>query len=153
MQTITNLTLSQIQANPVPVIEHWLARYSLLWWGGFASSADIERWARSGRDGLDERRAETLQDRGTAQVIRAAQFLDQAPRTANVNRKRGSYGWKHAAERFHKQRSPGADDYVGEGAFLIACWAMGIQTDRFGSGAYLALSEKAYIPDSWGVRA
>lgn len=135
------LTLAQIEADPVPVIEHWMSQYPCLWWGGIAGIYERDRWP-DGR--LEEYRAETSGPRGIPQVIRAAQFLDQAPQISSFNRKRGSYGWKHVAERFHRIRDYDADCYVGEGAFLIAAWSMGVRVSTPGAvNVLLALSQQA----------
>jgi hypothetical protein len=136
------ITLAELEANTIPVIEHFLAQDPMLWWGGRASTGDLRRWPE-GR--LKEHRETTLSAYGIAQVVRAAQFIDQAQRTLGVNWRHGTYGWKHDAERFHKRRLNDAGDcYVGEGSFLIASMALGLKVIRHPTrGHFVNLSMKA----------
>ncbi|EHM01408.1 hypothetical protein HMPREF9946_02147 [Acetobacteraceae bacterium AT-5844] len=136
------VTLAQLEADPVSVIEHYRDQDPMLWLGGRATLVHLKRWPE-GR--LQEYRAAMTGEWGIAQVTRAAQFIDQAPRTATVNLRHGTYGWKHDAERFHKQRLGGVGDYyVGEGSFLIAAQALGLKVIRHPvRGHFVNLSMKA----------
>ncbi|WP_424138183.1 hypothetical protein [Roseomonas chloroacetimidivorans] len=128
--TIEALTLDQIQADPQVVIQAALDADPLLWWGGIFDWAFERRrgdlHGQSPEERYAVRREGTLIESGVGQVLRAAEFIEWAPRIKSVNRARGTYGWKHVAERFHKARDPEANYYVGEGAFIIAARAMGL---------------------------
>jgi hypothetical protein len=115
--------MAEIEQNAVSVIEMYRAQDVHLHWGGHWNGYDMRR---SGPERLAERRAEMTGEWGVAQVLRAARFIDQAPRIKGVNKRRSTYGWKHVAEGFFKNQNPGEDYYVGEGSFLIAAWAMGL---------------------------
>jgi hypothetical protein len=141
------LTLEQIQADPRAVIQAGLEWHPDIWWGGLFDWR-FER-TRTMNDGttpaqrLALRREATLDERGVGQLLRAAEFIAWAPRIKSLNRGRGTYGWKHVAERFHKVEHPGTDYYVGEGAFIIAARAMGLAIAPTGHGHYyVSLSEK-----------
>jgi hypothetical protein len=135
------MTLAEIEANPIPVIEHYRAAYPWLHWGGFSNAADVQRM---GREEFDGRRREMTEASGVGQVLRAARFIDQAPRIKGLNPKRSTYGWKHVAERCFQNLTPGQDYYVGEGSFLIAAWAMGLTVKRDQHGFHrVNLSETA----------
>ncbi|MFT8245212.1 hypothetical protein [Roseomonas sp. BN140053] len=126
--------LADIQANALAIIERHRDEEPMLYWGGLYDMRENRQ--RACRDGLtaEERlaklRAEMTEAWPVAQLIRAAEFIAQAPRIASMNRKRGSYGWKHVAERFHKARDRSADYYVGEGMFIIAAKAMGLRMEQ-----------------------
>lgn len=124
-------TLAEIQANPISVVQAALEADPLLWWGGMFDWAYERRRGDQHGQSAEERYAirregTLIADSGVGQVLRAAEFIDWAPRTKYVNRARGTYGWKHVAERFHKCAELGANYYVGEGAFIIAARAMGL---------------------------
>ena len=128
--TAEALSLAQIQADPLAVIREGLDWNPDLWWGGLFDWR-MER-SRVMKDGttpeqrLSLRREATMDERGVAQLLRAAEFIAQAPRIKSLNTKRASYGWKHVAERYQKRERPDEDYYVGEGAFIIAARAMGL---------------------------
>jgi hypothetical protein len=145
------LTLDQIRTNPIPIIEQYLAEDPDLWWGGKFNWHWERR--RDAKDGLTSearlalRRQITTEPHRVAQLIRAAEFIDQAPRIKSLNRSRGTYGWKHVAERYQKHAAPDADYYVGEGMFIMAARAMGLTLSPNGYGRYyVSLSEKAAEP-------
>jgi hypothetical protein len=146
------MTLAELEANPIPLIEQFLRPDPMLWWGGRASVSGLRRWPEGD---LQIKRAETTGPWGIAQVVRAAQFIDQAPRTVGANLRHGTYGWKHTAERFHKRRLDGVGDYyVGEGSFLIAAMALGLKVVRHPArGHFINLSRKAMraVADVRGV--
>ena len=100
------LTLEQIQADVAAVIQAGLDWHPDLWWGGVFIWHD-ERKRGVVNDLTPEQRLalyrdETKREWGTEQVVRAAQFIAQAPRTKTPNMRRGTYGWKHVAERWHR---------------------------------------------------
>lgn len=144
----TPLTLAVIQADPRAVIQAALDADALLWWGGIFDW-DFERrrgdqHGQSPEERYAIRREGTIHESGVGQVLRAAEFIDWAPRTKSLNRHRGTYGWKHVAERFHKSAIPGENYYVGEGAFIIAARAMGLIVARDSVWHFrVNLSEKA----------
>jgi hypothetical protein len=143
------LTLAEIKADAIPLIQHWLRVYPALWWGGMATLAVRRRRPEGEHERLRE---ETLGAWGVGQVTRAAEFIDQAPRIGSFNRRRSTYGWKHVAERFQKARSDG-DYYVGEGAFMMAAWGLGARVRTFDGSHYVNLSENAAKPYRDGFSA
>ncbi|MDQ1081432.1 hypothetical protein [Pseudoroseomonas cervicalis] len=152
MMAAQPMTLAEIEADPVPLIRRCMEAYPGLWWGShLARQEPVTQTGQDLRQMREEDRAETLGVQGQQQVIRAAQFLAQAPRTATVNRKRGTYAWKHAAERWHERR--GTPAYVGEGAFLIAAIGMGLIAKPRGPHHLLNLSEAGWIDSNPEWRA
>lgn len=117
------MTLAEIEANPIPVIEAHRDANPWLHWGGIGSSYDVDR---IGPDAFAKRRQDMTSEYGVAQVLRAARFINQAPRTRTLNKRRSTYGWKHVAERHFQNLAHSRDYYIGEGSFLVAAWAMGL---------------------------
>ncbi|ONG56981.1 hypothetical protein BKE38_05145 [Pseudoroseomonas deserti] len=139
--TFGNMSLAEIQANPVAAIRQCMEDEPLLHGGGVADAFYLKQY---GRDALAINRQELEGPKGVAQVLRAAEFIAVAPRRATVNLRRSCYGWKHVAERWHKARFPGKDYYIGEGSFLVACWAMGVLVKRHNTAGYqVGLAEAA----------
>lgn len=139
------LTLAELEANVVAVVSEHRDAYPFLHWGGLATGGEV---VRMGREEFDERRTQMTEPYGIGQVLRAAQFIAQAPRIASLNMKRSTYGWKHVAERAFRagevEGQPKQDYYIGEGSFLIAARAMGLTIMQRSSGAhYVNLSERA----------
>jgi hypothetical protein len=97
-------------------------------------------------DTLERIRRETTDEQGLAQIRRAMAFIEAAPRRRTINRRHGTYGWKHAAERWVRSQNGGryADYYVGEGSFIIACYLAGVTVVRIEYTTYVNLSECAY---------
>jgi hypothetical protein len=134
------LTLAELDADVVGIVSRYRDEYPMLHWGGMSSDTDI---VRMGRPGFEERRAEMTGAFGIGQVLRAARFIDQAPRIKSLNMRRSTYGWKHVVER-HCKTETGKDYYVGEGSFLIAAYALGLVVRQAnGGGHYINLSELA----------
>src|SRR5882724_6311650 len=76
----------------------------LISWYGF------HRTAASCKAAWDARDESQLKD----EIARATEWLSHWPRTAAINRKAGaSANLKHVAERWHQDRSPGCDYYIG----------------------------------------
>ena len=142
------MTLEQIQADPITVIRQGLEWHPDLWWGGlfdwrFERTRDMKD-GTTPQERLAMRREATLDEQSVGQLLRAAEFIAWAPRVKSLNRDRGTYGWKHVAERFHKVEHPGEHYYVGEGMFIIAARAMGLSLGYTGHGHYwVSLSAKA----------
>ncbi len=71
-----------------------------------------------------------------AEFIRAYEFLEQVPRRTTINRNRSSYGLKHEAERFHRER--GVDNpYVANGMFIAAAIYLDFKIQQNGPNAHL----------------
>lgn len=141
MVNLGSMTLAELRSDPVAVIEHYKGLEPRIYWGGMADAFYMRTY---GQTALDINRAEMTQPKGIAQVLRAAEYLEGAPRRATVNPKRSTYGWKHVAEHWHKGRSPAEDYYIGEGSFILACWAMGVVVKRQPTGRHhAALAEGA----------
>ncbi|MGY4177772.1 hypothetical protein ACVIHH_003063 [Bradyrhizobium sp. USDA 4518] len=73
-------------------------------------------------------RAEMLDDHAIDEFIRAAALLSRFGRRKSLNRRRGSYGLKHDAERM-------TGGYVANGMFIAAALAMGFSAMRTHSGS------------------
>jgi hypothetical protein len=95
---------------------------------------------------LERVRRESLDEFGLAQFRRAMAFLEAAPRTMSINRRHGTYGWKHCAERWTRSTNGGdhVDYYVGEGSFIAAAIASGMTLRRGDYGTYTNLSQHAW---------
>jgi hypothetical protein len=94
---------------------------------------------------FDRVRRETSDEFGLAQFGRAVAFIEAAPRTRTINRRHGCYGWKHAAERWHRTAAlPYAGYYIGEGAFIAACIVGGLLICRQRTTTFTNLSERAW---------
>jgi len=75
-------------------------------------------------------RQEMLGAHCVAQFVRAIEFLQTLEKSPRVNRDRTSYGYKHSAEHFHEERSPGEDPYVSNGMFIAAAVHLGFTIKR-----------------------
>ena len=119
-----------------------LDRESFLSWRGFWERRhDVTELPGT----LERIRSETLEPDGLAQFSRALSFLDVAPRIRALNRSHGTYGWKHAAERWHRAGSaPYADYYIGEGSFIAACVVSGMTIYRGRYATLTNLSQRAW---------
>ncbi|PZP44563.1 MAG: hypothetical protein DI601_12290 [Azospirillum brasilense] len=141
-------TLTDLEADPLAVIAEGREADPFLSWKGIIRPIDrvIDRDATARHAAC---RAEMTSSRCVAQFLRAARFIEQAPPSRRINRRRSTYGWKHVAERFHKAMDPSGDCYVGEGMFILAARAMGlmVHVDRH-EDTYVNLSERAATP--WG---
>ena len=141
-------TLTDLEADPLAVIAEGREADPFLSWKGIIRPIDrvIDRDATARHAA---RRAEMTSPRCVTQFLRAARFIEQAPPSRRINRRRSTYGWKHVAERFHKAMDPSGDCYVGEGMFILAARAMGlmVHVDRH-EDTYVNLSERAATP--WG---
>ena len=122
-----------------------LDRYPLLSWrdaGCHDESATAET--------TDRLRRETLEEYGLAQFKRAMAFLANAPRSQGANLNRNTYGWKHVAERWFKTTiDPYANYYIGQGAFIAACIASGLQIHHMDGSTFTNLPERAAIFSTW----
>ena len=141
-------TLTDLEADPLAVIAEGREADPFLSWKGIIRPIDrvidCDATARHAA-----RRAEMTSPRCVTQFLRAARFIEQAPPSRRINRRRSTYGWKHVAERFHKAMDPSGDCYVGEDMFILAARAMGlmVHVDRH-EDTYVNLSERAATP--WG---
>jgi hypothetical protein len=141
VMNLGSMTLADLQANPLAAIRLCMEKEPLLYWGGVADAFYLKQY---GRDALVINRQELEGPKGVAQVLRAAEFLAVAPRRVTLNTQRSAYGWKHVAEKWHKIASPGEDYYIGEGSFVLACWAMGVLVKRHHTRGYqVGLAEAA----------
>lgn len=96
--------------------------------------------------GFDRCRAEMTMAWGVGQFHRACAFIEQAPRTARINRGHDCYGWKHHAERFARREAADyADYYVGEGMFIAAALALGLSVRRSRWETHVNLPNRAKI--------
>jgi hypothetical protein len=94
---------------------------------------------------FEQDRKSMMQPWCVGQFLRAAKWLDQAPRRATVNHQKSTYGWKHTAERWHRERDPEHDYYIGNGMFIAAAYALGLRVARCerGPNAFVNLPMRA----------
>ncbi|MGY8662437.1 hypothetical protein Q3C01_08720 [Bradyrhizobium sp. UFLA05-109] len=88
-------------------------------WFGYRPSRDRDETAKEADARFQTSRAEMLDDQAIAEFLRAVEFLSKYPRRKTINRKRGSYGLKHDAER-------ATGNYVANGMLIAAALAMGV---------------------------
>jgi hypothetical protein len=82
-------------------------------------------------DRHDEWRVWMLREHEVGQFVRATEYLATRRKRKLVDRGgRSSYGWKHRAESWHKDRHPGADYYISNGMFIAAAIAAGFEIFR-----------------------
>ncbi len=150
-------TLTDIEADPVGVIEAIAAAHPGLCWTGFGPDPHVVKREGNPKAVFAKARADMVNPWQVGQFVRAAQFLDQAPRRQAVNTSRTSYGWKHVAERWHRHRiatTEGiplrlvgiwADVYVSNGMLIAAALALDFKVQKVSGciNAYLNLSEHA----------
>lgn len=61
-----------------------------------------------------------------AEFTRALAFLRARPPLSPIS----SYAFKHAAERWHRERNPDAEAYISNGALIAAALAQGLSCER-----------------------
>ena len=149
------MTLAEIEADPVAVISTIRAGEPFLQWGGFFN-LPFER-KRLGEEEADARlirfRAEMTNPWCIRQMLDAARFIDQSPKTKGINHRRSTYGWKHVVERHNKLHRPEGDYYVGEGMFIAAAAALGLTIWRDRGICRVNLSQKAADQKRWQAMA
>ncbi len=137
---VAAVTLSDIESDPVAVIVAVREAVPDLNWQGLGEHTF------GGAPSFAEDRARMTTPWCVGQFVRAAQWLDQAPRCKRVNTRVSSYGWKHTSERWHRARiTDGSDHYVSNGMLIAAAHALGLQVTplRRGLNAWLNLSVRA----------
>lgn len=108
---------------------------------GYRASRDRDETIEEAETRFQTSRAEMLDDQAVGEFIRAVEFLSKFARRKTINRKRGSYGMKHDAER-------STGDYVANGMLIAAALGMGFLAvpTHFGSpNAYFNISSKSGI--------
>lgn len=63
---------------------------------------------------------------------RACEFIHHLKKRKTINRRMGSYGLKHEAEYFLRQRNGTSDEYLSNGSFLCAAHFMGFTISNRG---------------------
>ncbi len=101
--------------------------------GGFRTW-DGRRTVKENADDFRADREEMLESHSVAEFMRAVAFLRTKEKARTVSRKRTSYGYKHEAERFHRDLAPGANPYVANGLFIAAALHLGFTVKRDGHG-------------------
>jgi hypothetical protein len=125
LDTSLPATLAAIEADPLAIIRAVMCRVPDLSSNGFRAPRV------PGAATFDTYRDEMTTPDCVAEFIRAAQFIAQHPRCSGPGRI-SSYGWKHAAERWHMRRNDqdrGAS-YISNGMFLAAAYAMGCKVKQ-----------------------
>lgn len=87
------------------------------------------------REEMLTNRARMLESRSIEEFRCAVDFLAQVPRRKTLNRGTTSYGLKHEAEHFHRER--GAAEYISNGMFIAAAIHLGFMVQRIGPNAWL----------------
>jgi len=95
---------------------------------------DARRTTRENADDFRASREEMLEPHSVAEFMRAVAFLETKEKAGTVSRKATSYGYKHEAERFHRDVKPRANPYVANGLFIAAAAHLGFTVKRDGQG-------------------
>lgn len=83
-----------------------------------------------------------------AEVQRAADWIKRQDSTARYNTRHNSYGYKHAVERWWRDRgAPDGNPYVANGAFIAAAIGLGWEAKVDGPNARFKFSERTYRLD------
>lgn len=90
------------------------------------------RTQKENADHFHADREEMLKPSSIAEFMRAVAYLQTKEKSRRVSRKSTSYGYKHEAERFHKDRASDADHYVANGLFIVAALHLGFSVKRDG---------------------
>ncbi|AWJ86338.1 hypothetical protein TSH58p_22755 (plasmid) [Azospirillum sp. TSH58] len=148
-------SLADIEADAVGVIKSVAVAHPDLCWTGFGPDPHAVKREGNAEIVFNKARADMTAPWQVGQFVRAAQFLDQAPRRKSVHPGRTSYGWKHAAERWHRHQIAARtgvpanrvmdDVYVSDGMLIAAALALGFVVERIGGtiDARISLSEHA----------
>jgi hypothetical protein len=98
-------------------------------------------------------REEMLQPHSVAEFMRAVAFLQTKEKARTVSRKGTSYGYKHEAERFHRDRVPRANPYVANGLFIAAALHLGftVKRDAHGPNAFINIASAPVRRDRSGL--
>lgn len=148
-------TLAEIEADAVGVIEAIAAAHPDLCWTAFGPDPHVVKREGNPKAVFAKARADMTAPWQVGQFVRAAQFLDQAPRRKSVHPGRTSYGWKHVAERWHRHQiavrtgvpaNRVMDDvYVSDGMLIVAALALGFMVERINgtTNARINISEHA----------
>jgi hypothetical protein len=78
-------------------------------------------------------RHDLLRSAFVKQFVRAIEYLHTQEKSNTVSRKRTSYGYKHAAEDFHRAAASHADPYVANGVLIAAAIHLGFTVKRDGA--------------------
>lgn len=119
---------------------------------GFGIFDDPRKSREQRRREFEESRAELLTPHATDEFIQAREFLSHFSRRRTINEKVSSYGLKHQAERFCKDRG---DGYVSNGALITAAIHLGFNIRQDGPNAYFNIGGKQdspLRPAAWGKR-
>jgi len=95
---------------------------------------DGRRTVKENADEFRANREEMLEPSSVDEFMRAIAFLQTKEKARTVSRKGTSYGYKHEAERFHRERAPRANPYVANGLFIAAALHLGFTVKRDGNG-------------------
>lgn len=101
--------------------------------GGF-QTWDGRRSVRENAEDFRANRAEMLEAHSVEEFARAVAFLETKEQARTMNRRGTSYGYKHQAERFHREQQPAANAYVANGMFIAAALHLGFTVKRDGAG-------------------
>jgi len=139
MSDFVQRSLAQIEADPISVIVAIRPAVPDLTWQGFGECTYY------GKPSFTQDRERMVTPWCVGHFVRAAQWLDQAPRRVGINRLKTTYGWKHVAERWHYERDLVNDYYIGNGMFIAAAYVLGMRVVRCATGpnALLNLSMRA----------
>jgi predicted transcriptional regulator len=83
---------------------------------------------------FEECRAALLSPHGIDEFLRAREFLSYFERRRTINQRASSYGLKHRAENFHRDRGT-TDSYVSNGALIAAAVYLGFNIRQDGPNA------------------
>jgi hypothetical protein len=124
-EAVVRTKLADVRA----AIEAVMAREPVLCVNGMRSY-DRRKTLQENAKAFADWRQKMLGAHCVVQFVRAVEFLQTLEKSPRVNRDRTSYGYKHSAEYFHKERSPGEDPYVSNGMFIAAAMHLGFTIKR-----------------------
>jgi hypothetical protein len=120
-----------------PVLARW----------GFGHSGDRTKSLDERRLEFQANRAELLTPQGIDEFLLARDFLSYYPYRRSINDRAYSYGLKHRAEDFHRERGI-AHAYVGNGSLIAAALDLGFNYRVEGPNAYFNMGPRQKQPMS-----
>jgi hypothetical protein len=102
---------------------------------GFGVFRDAKQTIEDSQEEFAHDRAELYSAWGISEFLRAREYLSLASHRRTVNDRRSSYGLKHDAEHYFRDRGI-ADNYVSNGALIAAAIHLGFNYRVVGPNAY-----------------
>lgn len=100
---------------------------------------------------LAEGRQSMLTAHAVDEFMRACEYLARRGKRATISKSGTSYGLKHAAERYHRNKDGNGDNYIANGMLIAAAVHLGFKVRPVGPNAYLNIAaERTSAPRGAG---